>query len=537
MCLVLQVPAMPPAAAALEAPHTVQQHNVTAGAEAAAGPATQVMFADAADSVVTSSTGHQIVEGGLSIDIVAAEAAAQQASEQPSQYAVKGIIDPQSQLFSEEPGVLVPLAQAQSPVGDWLAAVEAAGPSTPLSDPMFVGTIFIPSNEAFEEMYPNLRLMKVQGKTAADGFANASITALALELNCLTVPGAALILDDLWPGRLLRTAGFGAIKVIINTGDQQPVQLQHQPSGIAFSIMERDLQSGNAVAHVVDVMPPAAVLSKIAISAGPQQAWQYSSVMMALMDPVRHLQGFAWVVQQANHASVILTQLLDSGKDAFTLFAPDEKAMATLMAALPMESRQRLLTNASLADQFVSSHLVLGTSLGSKALEALLPAGQLRTAQGNLLVTSSTEQPQPTGQLPSRPVTLLEAGKARQQQEAAPAGQLAVQQAHEAAAVAATAASARAPEQVLSHTPVLSVANSAIVATDIVGGKAVIHVVDRVLISPMLAEELGLVPSAGYTMLEAPVALASTSSSYTARAGSTSSILAAACAAVLLVLL
>lgn len=67
------------------------------------------------------------------------------------------------------------------------------------------------------------------------------------------------------------------------------------------------------------------------------------------------------------------------------------QAMATLMAALPMESRQRLLTNASLADQFVSSHLVLGTSLGSKALEALLPAGQLRTAQGNLLVTSSTE--------------------------------------------------------------------------------------------------------------------------------------------------
>lgn len=96
----ITVPAMPPAAAALEAPQAVQQHNVTAGAEAAVGPATQVKFADAADSVVTSSMGHQIVEGGLSIDIVAAEAAAQQASEQPSQYAVKGIIDPQSQLFS-----------------------------------------------------------------------------------------------------------------------------------------------------------------------------------------------------------------------------------------------------------------------------------------------------------------------------------------------------------------------------------------------------------------------------------------------------
>lgn len=98
--------------------------------------------------------------------------------------------------------------------------------------------------------------------------------------------------------------------------------------------MERDLQSGNAVAHVVDVLPPAAVLSKIAISAGPQLAWHYSSVMMALMDPVRHLQGFAWVVQQANHASVILTQLLDSGKDAFTLFAPDEKVCWQPQSAL-----------------------------------------------------------------------------------------------------------------------------------------------------------------------------------------------------------
>jgi hypothetical protein len=43
--------------------------------------------------------------------------------------------------------VLIPLAQGRSSVGDWLAAVEASGPSTPLSDPMFVGTVFIPHNE------------------------------------------------------------------------------------------------------------------------------------------------------------------------------------------------------------------------------------------------------------------------------------------------------------------------------------------------------------------------------------------------------
>ena len=47
----------------------------------------------------------------------------------------------------DDPGVLVPLAQGKSPVGDWLTAVEAAGPGTPLSDPMFVGTVFIPHNE------------------------------------------------------------------------------------------------------------------------------------------------------------------------------------------------------------------------------------------------------------------------------------------------------------------------------------------------------------------------------------------------------
>lgn len=61
------------------------------------------------------------------------------------------------------------------------------------------------------------------------------------------------------------------------------------------------------------------------------------------------------------------------------------------MASLSPVTRHRLLTNASLADQFVSSHMVLGTGLGSKALEALLPSGQLRTPEGSVLVTTSAE--------------------------------------------------------------------------------------------------------------------------------------------------
>lgn len=73
--------------------------------------------------------------------------------------------------------------------------------------------------QAFEEVYPELRLSKLQGLSASDvlvqqGSSNASTASLALQLNCLTVPGQALTMEELWPGRLLRTAGFGAVKVI-----------------------------------------------------------------------------------------------------------------------------------------------------------------------------------------------------------------------------------------------------------------------------------------------------------------------------------
>lgn len=180
-----------------------------------------------------------------------------------------------------------------------------------------------------------MRLLKLAGKSAGDFLSNASTTDLALQLNCLTVPGAALKLDEMWPGRLLRTAGFGALKVISNrwawhavlqdavqvygthmqqlnclhrpvamvamrmvrlsapcqctdrplplcacsvtcSGAEKPARLQHQPSGIYFSVVEPDLQSGSAVAHVIDVLPPATVLNKVAASAADMQgAWQY----------------------------------------------------------------------------------------------------------------------------------------------------------------------------------------------------------------------------------------------------------------------
>jgi hypothetical protein len=70
--------------------------------------------------------------------------------------------------------------------------------------------------QAFEELYPEMRLWKLAGRPAGEYFSNASTANLALQLNCLTVPGAALKLDEMWPGRLLRTAGSGAIKVVSN---------------------------------------------------------------------------------------------------------------------------------------------------------------------------------------------------------------------------------------------------------------------------------------------------------------------------------
>lgn len=52
--------------------------------------------------VLLDESGHQILEESLSVDVVAAEAAARPAAQEPSQYAVKGVIDPQSALFSGE---------------------------------------------------------------------------------------------------------------------------------------------------------------------------------------------------------------------------------------------------------------------------------------------------------------------------------------------------------------------------------------------------------------------------------------------------
>lgn len=70
--------------------------------------------------------------------------------------------------------------------------------------------------------------------------------------------------------------------LLLCRGDDKPVsaRLQHQPSGVYFSIVEPDLQSGNAVAHVIDVLPPASVLSRVAVAPeATSHTWQYRFVI------------------------------------------------------------------------------------------------------------------------------------------------------------------------------------------------------------------------------------------------------------------
>lgn len=100
--------------------------------------------------------------------------------------------------------------------------------------------------------------------------------------------------------------------------------------------------------------------------------------------------------------------------------------------------------------------------------------------------------------------------------------------------LAEAAAAAGSPEAVIARSRTLTIADAAVISNDVVGGKAVLHVVDRVLISPVLGRELGLPATPGYTVLEAPPPSAGTSGSRQAGLGPASFALSAAVAALLM---
>lgn len=97
--------------------------------------------------------------------------------------------------------------------------------------------------------------------------------------------------------------------------------LQHVPSGVTFSVVEPDVQSGSAVGHIVDTLPSEEEVSqeaKPAVQRAAQGA--YRSAVRLLADPALQLGSFAWFVQQAG-----LGELLSSSSDAFTLLVPHDK--------------------------------------------------------------------------------------------------------------------------------------------------------------------------------------------------------------------
>lgn len=119
---------------------------------------------------------------------------------------------------------------------------------------------------------------------------------------------------------------------------------------------------------------------------------------------------------------------------------------------------------------------------------------------------------------------------------AAPAAQADTTAALPAAAAAAATGSQDAPA--VRRPSVTMIADAAMQSGDMVGGKAVLHIVDKVLISPALSREVGLPPSPGYAALDAPPQRANSNSAQRAPAGLAARVLPlVAAAAALLVLL
>jgi hypothetical protein len=100
------------------------------GAAAAAHPQAQPLAllesddqagGSASSVILLDESGQQILEESLSVDVVAAEAAARPAAQEPSQYAVKGVIDPQSALFSGVSRINGQVSAGRSIRALWLA--------------------------------------------------------------------------------------------------------------------------------------------------------------------------------------------------------------------------------------------------------------------------------------------------------------------------------------------------------------------------------------------------------------------------------
>eukprot|EP00775_Hariotina_reticulata_P010454 gene10454-10613_t len=193
---------------------------------------------------------------------------------------------------------------------------------------------------------------------------------LAAQLNSLTVPGMPLKEQELQSEAVLKAASGVLLHVLPVRTPGGWLQLQTNAGGAALSIVEADLQSGYAIAHVIDKFEGVAAAAPASKAAEPKPG--YASAMAVLQDPTMRLELFAQLVQAAG-----MKDVLSGSMSEFTLFAPTNQ--------LPMGVTKSLLSNQSRADELTGAHLLAGVALGTQALRAL-PAGKpLRSQAGHIL--------------------------------------------------------------------------------------------------------------------------------------------------------
>jgi len=100
------------------------------------------------------------------------------------------------------------------------------------------------------------------------------------------------------------------------------LQLHTSANGPALTIVEPDLQSGYAIAHVIDKFAGAIAASRGSKAPGPNPG--YASAMEVLQDPALRLDLFAQLVQAAG-----MKDILSGATSEFTLFAPTNQVRDT----------------------------------------------------------------------------------------------------------------------------------------------------------------------------------------------------------------
>ena len=370
----------------------------------------------------------------------------------------KGIIDAaDARAAARAPG-LTPLAQARSRVGAWLAAVDHLGPLTALSDPLFAGTVFVPSDEALagaleaaaaqqqrrklaqqqpqqqqqQQQQQRQQQQQQQNKqgggvaTSSSGSSGSSGSkgtgaktaafsqeAFAAALNALTVPGRPMRAAELrraaeaeppdalgGGGLRFPSSARGRSVVVAQLPSADATRLGVAVAGegedtaaatatatdtaLALApVVEADLQSGAAVAHVVgrsgaggsavQAIFAAAAAHAAAAAARPSGLSRpprmvHHSAMAALRDGGGVAGGaarFAQLVELAGAAAA-----LSDRRVRLTVFAPSDAALEAWLPPAAWAKLASLPEGRALAEAVVARHWLSGAALGEPALRA-----------------------------------------------------------------------------------------------------------------------------------------------------------------------